>query len=1000
MHRLKLLFVVLLLAGFSVMQAQAITGTITDGQGETLIGASVLAKGTTSGSVTDIDGKFSLNVPANTEFLVVTYTGFNTQEVPLIAGQTVYSITMTENTTTLDQVVVTGYGTQTRRRLTTSIASVSGAEVFDGVPISSFENALQGRLPGVTINSNSGTLGAQTSIRVRGIGSINSDNQPLFVIDGVIMESNIEGNALGGPGTNPLVNINPADIESIDVLKDAASAAIYGARGSNGVVLITTKSGDYNQPTKISFNQQTGFTSPTNQYDLLSGPQYAEYWNRATLANGGFNPTDNPGEFYSDPASEPTADWLDLVTGRGLLSETTANVSGGNKNIKFFLGGTYRDEDGWIETTNLKRYSIRMNVEAKLGDKFRAGINLNPSRTVNNRQNEDNNVASPLTYSALAFPNVDPFDADGNTRGGVVPTSIGDVRFAGTPLVNLEQQNISLTTNQVLAKTFLEFNPVGTLRFRTEFGTQYLSLTDFQKSSSLTTDGFGAGGTASAQFQEVMNYTWENTATYLHEFGNSSIDILAGFSVQNSAQRTLNVNGNTFADDRLLTLNSAAEITGGGGFNTGYRFVGYFTRAQYSLNDKLFINGSLRYDGSSRFGREVLYGLFPAISAAYDLAGDFNSPFDQLKLRASYGLTGNAGIGDFPSAGLVGFGNDYNFSPGFRLNQLENTELTWENAASFDVAVDFSLASGFLNGSIGYFIKNTSDLLIDVPQPESNGIAIITQNAGRIQNSGVEFSLNLNLISKPDFQWSWNFNGGTVVNEVKELVDNDGDGNPDDIIEGQSLVRVGEPIGSFFLAQYAGVDPENGDALFTNAEGITSSTFPSGDSRIIAGNPLPDFSGGFGSNLRYKNIDFNFFFQAALGHQLYLSEGRFVENNLGSTWNQRTTQLNSWTPDNRTTDVPEARRRNNGGQHSTRYISDADFLRLRNVQLGYTFPDINKNKGSVRVYVSGINLLTFTDFAGLDPEASGQDVNGFRQGDIFFSRPQTRSVIFGINVSL
>ncbi|MEL6274790.1 MAG: SusC/RagA family TonB-linked outer membrane protein, partial [Bacteroidota bacterium] len=701
MFRLRHFLGLLLVCAITALQAQSVSGTVTDTDGEPLIGASVLVKGTTTGTVTDIDGKFQISVPANAEMLSVSYTGFKTTDIPL-TGQTTYQISLEESSAQLEQVVVTGYGSQTRRRLTTSIASV-GTEAFENVPITNFENALQGRLPGVTINSNSGTLGSQTSIRVRGIGSINSDNQPLYVVDGVIMEANIEGFQLGGPGTNPLVNINPADIESIDVLKDAASAAIYGSRGSNGVVIITTKSGEFNQQARVSVNHYTGFTEPTEQYDLLSGPEYAAFWNQAFLAGGG-DPAST--DLYADPASEPDAQWLDRVTRTGSINETSANVSGGTNSLSYFIGGTYRDENGWVESTNLKRYSFRLNLEQRLGDKWRVGLNLNPTRTVNNRQNEDNNVASPQTYAALAFPNLDPFDENGNTRGGILRTSTGRAQFAGSPLINIEGQDVSLTTNQLIAKTFVSFQPLDGLTLKTEFGSQFLSLTDFTKASSETTDGFGSGGTASAQYQEVLNYTWESTASYLLDFGNSTLDLLAGISLQNNRQRTLDVNGNTFADDRLLTLNSAAEITGGGGFNTQYRFVGYLVRAGYSLNDKLFINASARLDGSSRFGSDNYYGLFPAISAGYDFAEDLGSNvFSQLKLRASYGLTGNAGIGNFDSRGLVAFGNDYAGVPGFLLSQLDNTELTWETASTFDVAVDFELANGRIGGSIGYFNK-------------------------------------------------------------------------------------------------------------------------------------------------------------------------------------------------------------------------------------------------------------------------------------------------------
>ncbi len=479
--------------------------------------------------------------------------------------------------------------------------------------------------------------------------------------------------------------------------------------------------------------------------------------------------------------------------------------------------------------------------------------------------------------------------------------------------------------------------------------------------------------------------------------------MLAGIELQRNTYNGFFVGGNTFADDRLATLNSAAEITDGGGSRTESNFVGYFTRIGYSLDNRLFINAVARLDGSSRFGSDNYYGFFPALSAAYDFSELVNTPsVSQLKLRSSYGKTGNAGIGNFASRGLVAFGNDYNAIPGFLLDQIANTELTWESATTFDVAVDFGLFNDKLSGSLGYYNKVSSDLLFDVPQPLTAGIngGVLTVNAGEIVNKGVEFSLRYNVVTRPDFGLSFNFNGATVDNEVTQLIDNNGDGEPDDINLGNQLIREGEAAGSWFLTEYAGVDPENGDALFVNSEGEISSTYQQGDARKIVGNPLPDFSGGFGGNLYYKGADFTFFFQAALGHELYLSEGRFYATNLSSVYNQSRDQLNSWRPDNLITDIPEARQRGNGNQHSTRYLSDADFLRLRNVQLGYTFSDLNASGASLRLYVSGQNLLTFTDFAGLDPEASGQDVNGLASGSIFFSRPQSRLFTFGLNLNL
>jgi hypothetical protein len=427
-------------------------------------------------------------------------------------------------------------------------------------------------------------------------------------------------------------------------------------------------------------------------------------------------------------------------------------------------------------------------------------------------------------------------------------------------------------------------------------------------------------------------------------------------------------------------------------------------RLGYAFDNRLFVNLSARYDGSSRFGAENIYGLFPAISAAYELSDLINAPqvVNNLKLRASYGITGNAGIGNFSSRGLVAFGNDYNFTPGFILDQLANPELTWEQANTLDVGISFELLKNRITGELIYYNKTTTDLLFEVPIPLTAGVGSgqITLNAGEILNRGFEFQAAFNIIQKRDVQWSVRVNGATLTNEVKELVDNNGDGEPDDIISGRQLIRVGEALGSWYIPEYAGVDPENGNALFYNASGEITSTYAEGDARRILGNPLPDFQGGIGTNLYFKGLDVNVFFETALGHQLYLSEGRFISNNLSATWNQSIDQLNSWTPENRITDVPEARRSSNGNQHSSRYLSDASFVRLRNVQVGYTLEDLNDRGANVRFFLSGQNLLTFTDFDGLDPEASNDDVNGWQRGNIFFSRPQSRIVTFGINLNL
>ncbi len=999
MKQLSLVLLLVLGSAVSLVAQRTIQGTITDDAGEPLIGATVLVKGTSSGTVTDIDGQYSLNVPVGANSLVYSYTGYVTQEVA-IGASNVMDVTMEPDVAQLDEVIVTGFGTQSRRLSTSSVASVDN-KAFENVSVQSFDNALAGRLPGVSVQSNSGTLGSQSQIRVRGVGSIGASNQPIFVVDGLIINDNVDGFNLGGPGTNPLININPDDIASIDVLKDAAATSIYGARGANGVIVITTKAGSYNQKPQVNLGYYTGFSDPTNQYDLLNGQQYAELWNRAADAVG----SDLK---YPDPASEPSTDWLEEVSRTGTVNNVTAGVSGGTQTAKYFFGGTFRDENGWIESTNLKRYSFRANIEQQLSDKWLAGINLNPSRTVNLRQNEDNNVASPQTYAALFFPNVAARDEDGNVLGGIQPTSIGLTQFAGTPLGNIVGQDINLTTNQILGRLYTEFRPMNKLKLRTEFSGQLQEVVDNVKQSSQTTDGFGAGGTGDAANSNALAWNWNSFATYTDAIGRHNFDATLGFSLQREEQSSFSVFGNNFADDRLITLDNAAEITGGGGNRTEANFVGYLGRINYNFDNKYLLTLSGRYDGSSRFGENNRYGFFPGVSAGWVISEEpfmqNSSFFDFLKVRGSWGLSGNAEIGNFAARGLVGFGRDYNFIPGFRNNQLQNSDLEWEKAETVDFGVDFGFLDNRVRGSVVYYIKDTRDLILNAPLPATIGIdnAGLQQNIGEMRNQGFEFNVDLDIVrsSAPKgFNFTLGFNGATLNNEVLRLVDNDGDGEDDDIVNGRNLIRTGETVGSWYTMEYAGVDPANGDALFRDSEGNVSNAYPAGTERQIFGNPLPDFSGGITTTFTFAGFDLNAFFNFATGHQLYLSEGRFYGINMGSVWNQSVDQLNAWTPENTDTDIPEARLlTTNGSQHSTRYLDDADFIRLKNVQLGYTFPAFGKNNTSVRVFAAGQNLLTWTDFAGLDPEANGDNQDSVYSGDLFFSRPQSRTITFGVNL--
>ncbi len=467
------------------------------------------------------------------------------------------------------------------------------------------------------------------------------------------------------------------------------------------------------------------------------------------------------------------------------------------------------------------------------------------------------------------------------------------------------------------------------------------------------------------------------------------------------------MSGQTFADDRLPTLNSAAEITAGAGNLTSANFVRFIANANYRFRDKYLFGVTLVREGSSRFGANNRFGTFPAVSMGWIPSDEpwFNiNGVDFLKVRASWGQTGNAAFGNFDSRGLVSFGNDYNAVPGFVFSQLENADLEWEKGETVDFGIEFGILNNRVSGSVNYFIKTTRDLLLSVPLPLEIGItdATILSNVGEIRNQGLEFQVDIDVLTGP-FQWTLGFNGATLDNEVTKLVDNDGDGQGDDITRGITIVREGEAVSSWFLVPYAGVDPSNGDALYLGADGELLANSTPANARRILGNPLPDFQGGFNSTMRFKNFDLSAFFQFAMGHQNYREEAEFNESNFSSFWNNIADRVrDAWTPENTDSDIPQARLfQNNGARESGRWVNDADYMRLKNLQFGYTTPPIGPNDVRIRFFFSGQNLLTFTDYPGLDPEGFGRNSGAGDTvlGRTFFTRPQTKTYAFGVNLN-
>jgi TonB-dependent starch-binding outer membrane protein SusC len=1018
---LLLLFSVVFAA--SAFAQRTVTGTVTEaGTGEPLAGVTVVVQGTTVGASTNIDGEYSIRVPQGRNILEFSFVGFRTA-VETIGDRTTINVELSEDLQLLDEVVVTGYGTLSRRQLTSSIGQVSSRDIED-VSLTTAESAIQGRVSGVQFTTNSGVLGSATTIRIRGASSISASTTPLVVIDGVPVTnpttsgSSSVGSGLGATtGLNPLLNLNPNDIESMEVLKDAAASAIYGSRGSNGVILITTKRGRADRQ-EVNIRTYAGIVNETNRYEMMDGFQFTDIWNSAGVnffAQNGFDAllndafgTNESAEYWwfngsefilgaqasLDPNNIQSANWMDEVTQTGYMQETSASVSGGSERTTYYLSGTYRWEEGYIRNNELNRYSARLRLDHNLSETVRVGLSLNPSRTDNFRVYTSNAVAAPYTFSALYYPNVPVRNDDGSLNLDIDPNAF--VAFFGSPVGNLEGDNVVTNITQFLGSSYMRWNISENLAFNSDFSFDLFQVAEQIRNGALTTNGFpnGFGFSSNSQYR---NFNFTNTFEYRNNFGDHDINAIAGITLQESQNVSFSASGQAFPSDRLRNLSSAADITGATGSGSSFSFVGYLSRINYTFRDRYILTLTGRVDGSSRFSDENQYGFFPAVSAGWIVSDeDFMDPvrntLDFLKLRASVGQTGNAEIGNFPTLGLVGYGADYNGIPGGRVTQLANPDLRWEKTTQYDGAVEFGLFSSRLRGSIGFYRKDTADLLLNVPISRVNGFTSFTDNIGEVRNQGLEIDLSADIF-QGTFNWTTSLNFSTLQNEVLTLVDGQ------DQIFGNNKLSEGEPLGQFFLVRYAGVNSENGNAQWLTADGEVTEAYSTAH-RVVVGNPFPEFFGGFTNNMAYRGIDLTVFFQYSWGNDIYRADGGFTDTNLNSLFNQSVRQTDYWSPDNPNAANPEPRLLTaNGSQASTRYLEDASYIRLKQATLGYTLPVELTRDVRARIYVQGQNLFTITrsDFFGSDPEAaSGGNI---QSTDVFFQLPQARTIMAGVNLT-
>lgn len=1015
--RKALLFVialfVLVVSHEASAQQRQISGTVISGEDNfPLPGVNILVKGTTRGAITDLDGKYSIQAGPG-EFLVYSFVGFITQELAVGNNQQI-NVTLMPDSKVLGEVLVVGYGSTTKGDLTGNVASVKGADLAS-IPVPNFQEALQGRMAGVFVESSSGKLGEGVKIRVRGTTSISGGNDPLYVIDGIPMTTG------GGIGYyNPMSDINFNDIESFEVLKDASAAAIYGARAANGVVLITTKSGAKGK-TKFSVGIQRGISEPTRLREFLNAGEFVELMREAGYNNDlrlGFDPINNPADYAGSDLQfvesrlnrySGWSDWRTLETDTDWQKQAfnpkagTTNVnfsaSGGDDKTRFFFSGAYDKQTGIMIRNDFERISGRLNLDHSVTDKFTIGANFGLSRTQNNRLSDDNQFNNPIQLVALA-PITPIRDLNGQLYDRPTATYYNN-------LIDSENAEWLNTTFRNITNVYGEYKLSSNLRFRSEFGVDIFNQNDEQFFGSKTNLGLSTNGFGRSRWTRILNYNTNNYFTFNKVFAERhNFEAIGGMSFQRSDQYFTFVEGQEFPLDELRTLASAAEIIGGSSSQTNFSFLSYFTRVNYKYNEKYLATLSARVDGSSRFGENNKYGFFPAASVGWILSEEGflkgNETLSLLKLRGSYGLTGNAEIGNFDHLGLYGSAS-YALIPGLRPTQIPNPNLTWEKTAQLDIGVEFALFRDRITGEIDYYDKNTTDLLLNVPVPATSGFSVQRQNIGRMQNYGVEFVLNSANITNQNFTWNTSINFARNINRVRELAPGQ-ESIPPSSSRFLNGVFIGQSIGIFYGPAYAGVDPNNGDALYyANAERTETTNDYNQAERMFVGDPNPKFIGGITNNLTFKNFDMSFLFQGVYGNDIYDGGGGFFAANGDWFDNSTRDQMARWRQPGDITNIPQARLGEcNGCNASSRYLSDGSYLRLRTLTLGYSLPKAQLEKfkvSSFRVFFTGQNLLTFTKYRGWDPEVNADYLaSNVFQGNDFYSAPQARTFSMGINV--
>lgn len=990
-----------------------VRGRVTDAEkGEGLPGVSVVIKGSVRGTTTDGNGNYQLDVPNAATTLVFSFVGYERQEVT-VGAQTTLNVALAVGDKTLNEVVVVGYGQVRKNDLTGAVATVPVDEIRK-VAVTSLDQSLQGRAAGVQITQNSGAPGGATTIRIRGGNSIQGDNEPLYVIDGIPFKNDGAGS---GSSFNVLSTLNPNDIESISVLKDASSTAIYGSRGANGVVIITTKRGKAGKST-INFDAYYGIQTVRRKYPVLNGREYAQFVNDANT-NEGRTPVYTPAQV--DAFGEGT-DWQDQIFRQAPIQNYQLSFSGGDERTQYAIGGGYFKQGGVVINSDFDRYSFRINLDRKLTDRIKIGNSLTVNRTVTNQSRTDGDLGSAglVTIAALQFPPILPiYNPDGTYL-------LGASNFtADNPLALATDSRNRNTAYRAFGNIFGDYQIIDGLNLRVLLGIDAILQKQESYLPRSVSSGLAQGGAASVFNGQAVTWLNENLLTYNRTINTiHSIGALVGFTQQANRSESSTAAARSFVNDNLSSGNlgaAAVPLNPSSGIGT-WGLQSYLARVNYGYKDKYLLTVSFRADGSSRFGSNKRYGYFPSAALAWRLSEEAflknARALSDLKLRITYGATGNQdGIGNYPAYSLLGtqnyvFGNVV--ATGIGPAQIANPDLSWETTTQADIGLDVGLFNNRVTITADAYLKRTRDLLLSVTIPSTSGYTNAIKNLGRVENKGLELGISSRNVDKA-FRWSTDLNLALNRNQVLDI------GGAPQLFAGQvanigqnltsGIIRVGEPLGSFYGYVTDGLY-QTADELATLADpqarkpGDRKYADLNGDKKIddndrtIIGRAQPKLVGGLNNTFSYKGLELTVFFQGVSGNQI-LNANRFELEYLNATTNQDRDVLNRWTPTNTNTDIPRASTTRPANRISTRQIEDGSYLRLKNIQLAYNLPAALTRSlkiQSLRVYASAQNFLTFTNYSGYDPEVNrfGQDSRS--QGFDYASYPAAKTVLFGLNV--